>query len=175
MSFGWEGEKARLVPLDRDRHLENCYRWLNDPEVTEFLAIGDFPLSRLAEVDFFDRMEKSGETDIVFAIETLNGKHIGMSGIHQISYRHGRGTTGTFIGDKDFWNKGFGTDSARIRTKYAFEVVGLRLLVSGVYGSNLRSLAMLKRAGYVEAGRIPRYWWKRGKWEDEVLMVAERP
>ncbi len=175
MSFGWEGEKVRLVPIDRERHMENCYQWLNDPEVTQFLKIGDFPLSRLAERDFFDRMEKCSETDVVFAIETLDGDHIGMSGLHGISFRHSRAMTGTFIGDKTFWNKGFGTDAAIARTKYAFEVLGLRLLWSGVYGSNERSIAMLKRAGYREIGRIPGYWWKRGKWEDEVLMVAERP
>ena len=46
MGYGWEGEKIRLVPLDRDKHLENAVRWFNDPEVTRWLETGDWPLTR---------------------------------------------------------------------------------------------------------------------------------
>jgi RimJ/RimL family protein N-acetyltransferase len=40
---------------------------------------------------------------------------------------------------------------------------------------NTASLRMLAKAGYREVGRIPRRWWKRGAWRDEVMMVLERP
>ncbi len=35
MAFGWEGALVRLVPLDKDKHLANAMRWLNDPDVTD--------------------------------------------------------------------------------------------------------------------------------------------
>ena len=44
MAFGWEGSKVRLVPLDKARHLENAVLWLNDPKLTAWTLIGDFPL-----------------------------------------------------------------------------------------------------------------------------------
>ena len=47
MPIGWSGENVRLVPLDYERHYENCYRWINDPEVSEWLAVGDEPIGRL--------------------------------------------------------------------------------------------------------------------------------
>ena len=62
-----------------------------------------------------------------------------------------------------------------MRTRYAFEVLGLRLLLSEVMADNAASLRMLERAGYREVGRIPRRLWKRGAYRDVVLLALERP
>ena len=56
----------------------------------------------------------------------------------------------------------------------AFEVLNLRLLISKVFAENAASLKMLLRAGYREAGRVPRQRWKRGAYRDIVILVAER-
>lgn len=40
MARGWEGEKVRLVPLEKERHLENALLWMNDPEITRWLKAG---------------------------------------------------------------------------------------------------------------------------------------
>ncbi|MCX7686465.1 MAG: GNAT family N-acetyltransferase [Fimbriimonadales bacterium] len=171
---GWTGEKVKLVPLEKERHLENALRWLNDPEVTQWTLVGDFPLTRLAEEEWFDRMMRHSDRDVAFAIETLEDEHIGFTGIHQISWRHGTGITGTLIGRKDYWGKGYGTDAVRVRTRYAFEVLGLRMLLSEVLVENHASLKMLLKAGYREVGRIPRRYWKRGAYRDVILLVCER-
>ena len=174
MSFGWEGDKVRLVPLDKERHFENCARWVNDPDVTQWTLMGDFPLTRVAEEDFFDRMTRRNETDVVFAIETLEEEHIGLSGIHEISFRQGTATTGSLIGRRQLWGHGYGSDSIRIRTRYAFDVLGLRLLLSEVMSDNIGSLKALMRSGYHEIGRIPARWWKRGTYRDAVLVALYR-
>lgn len=174
MGYGWEGKLVRLVPLDIDKHLDNAARWVNDPEISQFLKIGDFPITRIAERDWFETQSKGKETDVVFAIETLAGKHLGFSGIHGISWRHGTAITGTLIGDPADWGKGFGSDAAQVRSRYAFDVLGLRILYSGVFEGNDRSLGMLKRAGYVECGRKPRRYWKRGVFVDEIMLYLDR-
>lgn len=174
MSFGWEGQKVRLVPLDKGRHFENCVRWLNDPEVTRWTLVGDFPLTRVAEEEFFDRVMRENNTDVVLAIETLEDEHIGVSGLHQISFRHGTAITGTLIGRRKLWGRGYGSDAIQVRTRYAFEVVGLRLLLSEVMADNQASIKALAKSGYREMGRIPQRWWKRGVHRDVVLMALAR-
>jgi RimJ/RimL family protein N-acetyltransferase len=177
MSHGWEGEKVRLVPLDKARHLENALLWINDPEVTAWTLVGDTPLARLAEEEFFDRATRAhpaGESDVHFAVETLGGEHIGFSGLHRIDWRNGFAMTGTILGRRDLWRQGYGSDAARVRTDYAFEVLGLRLLISEVMAENVGSLRMLKNAGYREAGRLPKRYWKRGAFRDVILLVLER-
>jgi len=174
MSYGWEGTKVRLVPLDKEKHLDNALLWLNDPEITQWTVIGDWPLTRLAEEEFFDRMMRSDQTDVAFAIELLKGEPIGFSGIHQIDWRHSVGRTGTIIGRKEFWGQGYGSDAVQVRTRYAFEVLGLRLLLSEVMADNVASLHMLQKAGYQEVGRIPRRYWKRGDHRDVMLLMVDR-
>lgn len=175
MAFGWEGKKVRLIPLERERHFDNCVRWLNDPDVTQWTLIGDFPLTRLAEEDFFERMAKQNEgSDVALAIETLEEEHIGVTGIHGINYRHGVGTTGTLIGRKPLWRRGFGTDAIAVRTRYAFEVLGLRLLLSEVMAENIGSLKALAKSGYHEFGRVPGRYWKRGAYRDAVQLLVTR-
>ena len=175
MAFGWEGEKVRLVPLERDKHFDNCVRWLNDPDVTQWTATGDFPLTRLAEEDFFERMARPNEgPDIALAIETLEDEHIGVPGIQGINYRHGVGTTGTFIGRKPLWRRGYGSDAIAVRTRYAFEVLGLRLLLSEVMAENVGSLKALQKSGYREFGRIPARYWKRGAYRDAIQLLITR-
>lgn len=178
MGYGWEGERVRLVPLDKELHMENMRRWVNDPDVTEMTLVGDFPFTRLAEEAWFDRacaVIPQAPDEVVFAIETLAGEHLGTAGIHRIDWRHGTATTGTLIGAPESRGRGYGTDAARVRTRYAFEVLGLRLLMSEVFAENAASLRMLGRVGYREVGRIPRRHWKRGAFRDVVLLVCERP
>lgn len=174
MAIGWEGRLTRLVPLDKEKHLANAVEWFNDPEITAWITQGDFPLSKAAEEAFFDRVTKPDGTDVPFAIETLEGMHIGFTGTHSIDWRHGTGTTGSVIGVKEYWGKGYGSDAGAVRTKYLFEVAGLRLLTSTVMGGNERSQRMLAGLGYREVGRIPERWWKRGTWRDEVVFALHR-
>jgi RimJ/RimL family protein N-acetyltransferase len=172
--YGWHGKKVRLVPIDKAAHMANALHWLNDPEVTEYTIIGDWPIYRLAEEEWFDSMTRGhNDTDAVFAIETMSGEHIGISGIHNIEWRHGFATTGTVIGRKDLWGQGYATDAAAVRSLYSFEVLGLRLLMTSVYAGNSASLGMLRRVGYKEVGRIPGRYWKRGAFRDMVILVLE--
>ncbi|MGD1146780.1 MAG: GNAT family protein [Thermoanaerobaculaceae bacterium] len=174
MGFGWEGEKVRLVPLEKERHLANAVVWPNDPAVTEWTLIGDTPIARLAEEELFDRMMRGDAAEITFAVETLAGEHIGFTGLHRIDYRHGVALTGSVIGRRDLWGQGLGTDMARTRTRYAFEVLGLRMLLSEALEGNEASIRMLTRCGYAEVGRIPRRYFKRGAYRDAILLAIER-
>ena len=178
MAYGWEGERVRLVPLDKERHMANTLVWINDPDMTETLLSGDVPTTRASQEAFFDRMCATLDphpTDILFAVETLaGGEHVGLAGLHQVNYRHGVAQTGTILGPPDARGKGYGSDAARVRTRYAFEVLGLRMLVSEVFVENTASLRMLGRVGYREVARIPRRYWKRGAFRDSLVMVVER-
>jgi RimJ/RimL family protein N-acetyltransferase len=177
MAYGWEGERVRLVPLDKARHLENLHAWMNDPDVTETILSGNVPLARVTQEEFIERVSATAgphPPEVVFAVETLAGEHIGICGLHQIDYRHGVAHSGTIIGPAEARGKGYGAEVARLRTRYAFEVLGLRMLISEIFVENTASLRMLARAGYREVARIPRRYWKRGAFRDVVLMVAER-
>lgn len=181
MAYGWQGSKVQLVPLDKEKHLENALRWLNDPEITLLTTIGDTPIGRLAEEEFFDRFMRMGSApdpakynEVGFAVETLDEEHIGFTGIAPIQWRDGVGMAGTILGRRDLWGQGYGTDTVRVRTRYAFEVLNLRMLLAEVLADNAASLKMLARVGYREVGRIPQRHWVRGSYRDGVTLMLDR-
>jgi RimJ/RimL family protein N-acetyltransferase len=174
MSYGWEGDKVRLVPLDRDKHLDNALRWFNNPEVTHWLETGDWPLTRGAEEEFFRSAERNDRVSVQFAVENLEGEHVGFSGLRSIDWQSGVAVSGSVIGRSDLWGHGLGTDAARVRNQYAFDVLGLRLLIATVIADNSASLAMLAKAGYTEVGRVPERYWKRGSYRDQLILALHR-
>lgn len=176
MALGWESNRIRFVPLDEERHFENICRWINDPEVNEWILVGDFPMGKIAEREWFDSCLKASETNVVFAIELLDGTHIGTSGIHGISTRHGFATTGSYIGDAVYRGKGYGTEASQLRAWYCFHVLGLRLLTSGYLEGNDWSKRMNEKTGYVEYGVVPKQYWKRGMYRDHyhTMLTKER-
>ena len=173
MAFGWQGERIRLVPVDADKHLENYFLWLNDPEITSGLLVGDRPLTRLNEIDYLKTIGND-LSEVSFAIETLDGVHIGATGIHRIDHANRTCMTGIFIGDKTVWGQGLGVDVVRTRARYCFEQLGMQLLRSSHLQGNLRSRGMLLKAGYKEVGVWPKRFWRDGQFRDEHLFALLR-
>jgi RimJ/RimL family protein N-acetyltransferase len=175
MSYGWEGDAIRLVPLDKEKHLENALHWFNDSEITAWLETGDWPLTRGTEEDFFRAAERPDKASVQFAIETFDGVHVGFSGLRSIDWQSRVAVSGSVVGRHDLWGGGLGTDSARVRSRYAFEVLGLRMLIATVIADNERSTRMLQAVGYREVGRVPGRYWKRGGFHDQAILVLQNP
>lgn len=173
MAIGYQSDRVQLVPIDRERHFENCYQWINDPEINQNLLVGDTPITRLAQQDWFEKNSQGDPKNVVFAIELLDGTHIGQSGVHNINYRHQTATTGSFLAPQ-YQNQGYGTEAVKLRSWYCFHILGLRLLKSEYFEGNERSQKMQDKSGYVEVGRIPDLWWMHGRYIDEIITVLHR-
>ncbi|MBI1331349.1 MAG: GNAT family N-acetyltransferase [Armatimonadetes bacterium] len=173
MGFGFEGKRIRLVPLDPDKHLDNVYAWVNDCDVTDTLGFRGTPMSRASEQEWMERIGKD-PNNIVWAIELLDGTHIGTSGIHNINLTNGVANTGSFIGVSNLHGQGYGTEASVLRARYGFHVLGLRMLKSTHLGGNHASRRMLEKTGYAEYGRIPGEHWKNGVFHDMVYMLLTK-
>jgi RimJ/RimL family protein N-acetyltransferase len=176
MSYGWQGTKVQLVPLDKEKHFHNAVRWINDPVVTAWTLIGDYPLTRLHEQDYFDRLSRPCDNEVGFAIELREEgeEHIGFCGAYNVSLRHGVGTVGLFIGRPKLWGRGLGTDTFRTLMRYGFEVLGLQLLLSEALTENVASVRMHAKCGFVEYGVVPGRYWKRGSYRDVTHYYLAR-
>src|SRR5438445_13388903 len=93
---GLKGEKVRLVPPDKHAHLENSLRWLNDPEVTQYLLM-TIGVTRGMEEEWFDRVQKR-YTEVGWEILDDQVRHIGFTGIHRINMK--LSVVGTRLGDE---------------------------------------------------------------------------
>ena len=169
------GRKVNLRPMCRETDLDLCTKYINDPEVRQYLA-SFLPLSKEAEASWFDSFaerNKKTTTDIILAIVDIEtGKYIGSIGLHQINWRDGRATTGTLIGDKTYWNRGYGTDAKMILLDYAFNTLGLRKIDSAAFAPNKRSINYSLHCGYKVEGVLKKHAFRDGRFQDYVLLAV---
>ena len=169
------GKRIALRALNKeDAHL--LYKWINDPEVHQFLKV-QYPISLAEEVKWIEGLPDKKATDVVFGIILLKtGQLIGVMGLHRISAKDGTATTGSFIGEKHYWNKGYGTEAKMLVLEYAFNTLNLYKICSSVYDFNPRSKCCLEKCGYrqegknhdgVREGQI----YRNGRRADEILMA----
>lgn len=172
MVFGpvLRGEKVTLRPPD-DSDPARYVEWLADLEVTRYLG-GRMAMALHQEEDYFKKMGESKD-DVIWTIEA-EGRAIGASGIHRIDWKDGHGITGTVIGDKTAWRKGYGSETMALRTEYAFRWLNLHKLESGVYADNGPSRRALAKAGYREIGIQREHSFREGRWLDHCLCELLR-
>ncbi len=166
----FRGAFVGLGPLDR-RHLPLYVRWMNDPEVTHGLGYVR-PYTREAGEQWYERAA-AGADGILFTIYELSSPTpIGSVGLHDLDQRNGRATFGISIGDKRFWNRGYGTEATRLMLDYAFNVQGLHNVMLSVYSFNARAQRAYEKAGFRLIGRRRGAMFLAGRRHDEIFMDA---
>ena len=164
------GKKVTLRPPD-ETDAARFVAWFADTEVTRYLA-RPFPPSIDEERDFLKRIAES-RNDVWWMLEA-EGRAIGATGIHQIDWIGRNAITGTIIGDKSAWRKGYGSESMALRTEYAFRQLGLHKLKSSAFMENEPSRRSLLRSGYREVGVHRQDIWRDGRWHDHWLAEVLR-
>jgi len=164
------GRKTILRPINKNTDFEKCWRWINDQEVRQYLKVY-LPVS-LAEEEKWINQLGNNEHNMLLAIETLEGEHIGNMGLHRISWKDGTAVTGALIGEKKYWGKGYGTDAKMSLLNYAFNSLNLRKICSNVYAFNQRSVAYSLRCGYQIEGRLKKHIFKNGRFHDQVMLAV---
>jgi RimJ/RimL family protein N-acetyltransferase len=160
-----------LEPTD----LENAYTWVNDREVTQYLMVR-YPWSRAREEKYLREAsaEDNGFGDVRLAIETKEGVHIGMCGLHRARPEDRGAELGIMIGDKSFWSNGYGTDCVRTLLRFAFEQMNMHKVALGVFEFNERAMACYRKCGFVDEGRFRQEYFQDGRYWDVVRMSILR-
>lgn len=161
-----EGKKVILRPLDKEKDLEKCLKWINDPEIRYFLT-AFMPTERKKQEEWFDKERKN---EVMLAIETGEQEFIGTISLARIDYRNGTAMTGTLIGEKKCRNKGYGTDAKMTLLNYAFNTLNLRKIYSNAHSFNKRSINYSKKCGYKVEAVFKKDRFVNGKYIDTVCL-----
>lgn len=164
------GEKVNLRALELT-DLDNCLSWINDREVTRFLTMGLWPVSRKSEEEWLTNAASGRDpANKGFAIETKDEVYLGGIGLHRIDLVSGTAELGIVIGRKDYWGRGYGTDAAKTLLKHAFANLRLRKVILTVLGSNARAQKTYAKLGFKAVGCLKAHSLKEGQFEDLVYM-----
>lgn len=167
------GENVRLRPVG-EGDLSLFVRWLNDPDVRYWLWLSDEPeLTMESEREWFEEM-RGDPTSVVWCIETAEGQPIGNLALNRVNETKGRAIMGIFIGEKDCWSQGYGTDAIRRVLRYAFQELGLRRVGLDTYEDNLRAIRCYEKCGFVREGLLRAHSLRLGQPVNAVVMSVLR-
>ena len=144
-------------------------RWFNDPTVTKFLLMRCMKLNE--EVKWIkDRLKNPPANKLHFCIDTIDGEHIGACGLDDIHERNSRAEIGIMIGNKKFWNKGYGTDAMKVLIDYTFKKLKLHRLGLNVYDYNDRAIRVYENLGFKLEGKVREANFYNKKFRDFYYM-----
>jgi len=170
-----KGFKVILRPINPETDLENCLRWINNPEIRRLIKSGRFPMTINNEKEWLENCSKKKMESISLAIERIEGGiYIGNTGFHKIDWISRTAVSGTIIGDSENQNQGYGTDSKMQLLNYAFNTLNLRKIFSSAFGFNQLSLKHNQNCGYKEEGRLKEKFFVEGRYYDEIILGVTR-
>lgn len=152
----WRGQKVIL----REKHLSDAhddYRWRSDEELARLDAA---PPLRMSFQDYLrlyeDELRYPYPWSRRFAIDTLDGKHIGNCMYYDIDYTTGEAELGIMIGEKDYWNRGYGTDAVSTLLSIIFTETPLKRIYLHTLEWNVRAQRSFAKAGFVPVRTVRR-------------------
>ena len=149
------GDRIYLSPRN-SQDIEQFTEWLNDFETTDYLGRSSELMTLEGEKEF---LEKDNNPEATFVIVTINDdKMIGTVSL------------GIFIGDKEYRNKGYGTEAIKLILEYGFEYMNLHNIKLDLMEFNDRALKCYKKCGFKEYGRRRKCKFVNGKYYDTISM-----
>lgn len=144
----------------REKRLEdatNDYAWRCDEELARLdaawpmtISFADYLISYKEELRYQDSRQRR------FAIESVDGKHIGNCMYYDIDERKKQAELGILIGDRDYWNQGYGADAVTTLLNHIFEVTGFERIYLSTLDWNIRAHKCFEKCGFVRCGNINR-------------------
>jgi len=169
--------EGQLVRLRRPEltDAERCYRWFNDQDVVGNLIAQRYLISLAEEERFLRGMpEMSYSNGGILAIETKDGRHIGMTSFYDVRMEDSQAGLAITIGEKEWWSKGYGGDAVLTLVGFGFHQMNLNRVWLTTVEYNKRAIACYKRCGFREEACLRQDVFRHGRYWDFVQMAILR-
>jgi RimJ/RimL family protein N-acetyltransferase len=158
--------KCYLSPIDVN-DVEKYVEWLNDLEVTINLTFYNRVINMVNEKTFLENLSKDHHYAI---IDKTNDELIGTCGFVKTDHLNQTAEIGIFIGNKNYWNKGYGNEALILLLDYGFKALNLHSIGLMVYPFNKRAIKSYEKVGFKNMGKR-REALKRGKETYDIIYM----
>lgn len=161
------GENIYLSPRNTEDY-EKFTEWLNDFETTDYTGRSSIVMTLEAEKKY---LEENSFPEAAFLIVVKdNDTMIGTVALEKINHINRTATLGIFIGDKEYRNKGYGTEAINLILDYGFNYLNLNNIELAVMEFNERAIKCYNKCGFKEYGRRRKCKYINGKYYDSIYM-----
>lgn len=149
---------------------DTYYQWMNDPELNRYIDTRFYPQSREMIRDYYET-HRDGKNEPWFAICLLeNNLHIGNAKLGPINWIRRSSGLSYLLGDKNYHNKGYGTEACGMLLRYAFAILGLNRVETFIHSGNVASLKLCLKCGFRVEGCMRETNFNDGKWFDTHVL-----
>lgn len=164
-----KGKLVNLRAIER-KDLDEIMKWVNDREVTKYLAAFLYPVSQEEEEKFLERAMSRNDTEKNLVMETKERVYIGQISLHKIDWKNSNAELGIVIGNKEYWGKGYGTEAIKILLHHAFNQMNLYKIYLQVFEFNQRGIRCYEKCGFKKEGKLRKNYFYKAKYYDVILM-----
>lgn len=157
------------------------YAWSTDEELSRLDATRPLSLSFQHALTLYEEeLLYPPSRRVRFAIDTLDGRHIGNCMYYDISEASASAELGIMVGDRRYWNKSYGTDAVETLLRYIFTQTKLRRICLHTLDWNIRAQKAFEKSGFQATGRVRRNGYNfiameilKPRWEQRAAQHAE--
>jgi len=155
--------------------LKFLHKWANDPITQDGIGEIHFPSSMDFHQNWFTNL-KNDKLNHRFIVESAESGVIGIASLMSIDWRNRRAWHGLVIGEPTQRGKGHGIDAIMAIMRYAFDELNLERLEGSMIEYNKLSISTYcgKRLGWKEEGRRRNYFYRKGRYWDQILVGITR-
>jgi len=159
------GKNLYLRPLLANDVTEDYISWLNDPETSKYSMRRFLPNNEFQARKY---LSTRASNDVILAICTKDGKHIGNIKFGPIDWINKTAEVSILLGDRSQWGKGYSREAIYLVTKHLFLTVGLNRIFAGTI--NPAFTACVRKLGWKEEGLFRKGFFFDGKFLDIVRL-----
>jgi len=166
----WQGKLVRLRAVEPG-DWQDFSDWDADTEFARYDYHIWFPLSREALRKWTEELAtaEAKNHEYRWVIETPAGELAGTLNTHTCDPRVGSFRYGVAI-RREHWRKGYATEAIRLVLTYFFRELRYQKVTVELYEFNSASLALHRKLGFREEGRLRRTAYTDGRYYDEFLL-----
>jgi RimJ/RimL family protein N-acetyltransferase len=170
-----EGTLVYLRPVRPDDASGNYSRWMNDPQVNQFL---EARFQRASPTDleaYIGRFQNDPGNVFLAVVARGTDVHVGNVKLGPIDRNHGSADMGLLIGEPAYWGRGIATEVIQLVARYAFDELQLHKVTASCYSTNRGAIKAFEKAGFAHEGSRREQFKSGGKYVDQVMLGLVGP
>lgn len=124
--------------------------WLNDLDIATNLTLAPAIISMKGEREFLEKLSADQNSFAIVARET--DELIGNCGFLNVDNVNRKAELGIFIGDKKYWNQGYGRETIELLLDFGFNVRNFHSVMLIVREFNHRAIKCYEKCGFKRIG-----------------------
>ena len=158
-----------LRALEPDDY-KTTIKWRNDDEIWSMVGGPKHFVSTAYEKEWIlNAISNKNEIRLGICL-VENNQLIGLCSVIDIDWINRSAHCPSMIGEKQYWNKGYGTEARKLLLEFAFKERCFERVWALVLESNIGSAKMLEKCSYKKEGILRNSVYKNGRYQNQIIF-----